>query len=359
MPYSAIAAAALALCVTAAPCLSQDAVEATPRVWMCRKDAWQLGSKPAAWQSVGQRCDVITLYIDQIVKAENAELRRFADTVRGRGIHVAIECAGLCNWRARFGNRAAELSFRDEFRKVKPLLAAGGKVNYLQMDGPFRRMLYQKVDGRMSRTEHQSLRSAAAGLVAVMRLWREAVPGLEFYLLTNFPNWGYGSYPAYHSWRYTGEGVMGWGDYKKVLSLAVEQTRSAGIPLRGLTVDNPYDYAIGAFRSNQPAVTRDVDWIKRIRELEDEVEAQGLEFGLIFNSSRAGSPEGGSDAAYSAETLAFVDLYRTRGGTPANYMVQSWYHYPSAYLPETTPRTMTHLVGEVIRRVKAGAAAGQ
>ena len=335
--------------------LGQTAGPRAPRIWMCRKDAWVLGAQPEAWEFVGKHCDVIKLYIDQIRRADEADLRRFAQVVEARGIEIAVECAGLCNWRAKHGDHAGEMSFQDEFRKVKRYLDAGGRVKYLDMDGPFRRMFYQRTKAGMTRSDYHTLDTAAQELVDAMRLWREAVPELEFYLLTNFPNWGYGEHPAYHSWRFAGEGKMGWGDYKRVLATAIDRTNEAEIPLRGVTVDSPYDYTIGAFRSNQPAVTRGVDWIGRIRELEDDVEARGLEFNLIVNSSRAGSPKTGSDELFAQETLAFVDLYRDRGGTPCAYIIQSWYDYPTAYVPETQPGTMAHLMKQAVVKLRPDA----
>lgn len=320
-----------------------------PGLWMCRKDPWILGEQPEQWSDVAGRVDVIKLYIGQINKADEDDLRRFARVVNARGIRIAVECAGLCDWRARFGDRAAELSFQDEFRNVKRYLDAGGHVHFLDMDGPFRRTRYQRVDGKPTRTEHHTLESTAQELVEVMELWREAVPGIEFYLLTNFPNWGFRDYPGYHAWDYTGEGEKGWGDYADVLEIAVETTNEAEIPLRGITCDNPYDYATGQSRSNQPDVTGGVDWTQRVLDLEKAVHDKDLEFGLIFNSQRPGARRGGSDKAYSRETLEYIKLYHSRGGSPDNVIIQSWYHYPSAWVPETEPYTMTHLVLQVAR----------
>lgn len=349
---------AVALGIIASTGNAQTEASSDPQVWMCHHEPWELGADPEAWAGVAKGCDVITLYIDRVAKADLQDLRRFAEVVRRHDIEVAIECAGLCDWRASFGDRAAEMSFRDEFRKVKRFLdpitegGAGGRIDYLQIDGPFRRMLYQRSGRRMERTEYQTVESAGRELVEVLRLWRDAVPGIEFYLLTNFPNWGYRGGPGYHGWSYTGQGTQGWGDYAEILAKAVAATKEGGIPLKGITVDNPYDYAIGEHRSNQPDVTEDMDWLARIRRLEDDVKAHGLRFGLIFNSQRAGDKETGSDELYENETLEFLDLYCKSGGRPDNVIVQSWYHYPLRVIPETAPGTMTHLVGLVIERVR-------
>ena len=339
------------------PAGETEAIVSEPMVWMCHHEALTLGADPEAWAGVAKSCDVITLYIDRVAKADLEELRAFAEVVDKHDIQVAIECAGLCDWRARFGDRAAELSFQDEFGKIKRFLApvseggAGGRIDYLQIDGPFRRMLYQRTGQRMKRTEYQTVESAGKELQEVLKLWREAVPGIAFYLLTNFPNWGYGGGPGYHGWSYTGQGTAGWGDYAEILAMAVAVTNEGGIPLKGITVDNPYDYALGEYRSNQPDVTKDVDWLARILQLEEHARARGLRFGLIFNSQRAGSDKTGSDAIYEEETLKFLDLYFERGGRPDDVIVQSWYHYPVRVVPESTAGTMTHLVGKVIQRL--------
>jgi len=355
VPTIVIVAAVWSLALSTA--WSETNGPAEPQFWMCHHEAWELGAEPDAWPRVAERCDVITLYIDRVAQANLEDLRRFAKVVRERDIQVAIECAGLCDWRARFGDRAAEMSFQDEFRKVRRFLdpvadgGAGGRIDYLQIDGPFRRMFYQRNRRRMERNEYQTLESAGRELVEVLRLWREAVPGIEFYLLTNFPNWGYRGGPGYHGWPYTGQGTMGWGDYAEILEMAVAVTSEGGIPLKGITVDNPFDYAIGAHRSNQPEATANVDWLARIRQLEDDVKAKGLRFGLIFNSQRGGGKETGSDEVYEKETLEFLDLYDKCGGRPDNVIVQSWYHYPIRVVPESTPGTMTHLTRQVIQRV--------
>jgi len=339
----------LACCLSAAP--------APPEVWVCGRQPWVLGRTPEAWAATQSRVDGLTLFIDQVKTAELADLQALVEVCDQAGIAIGIECAGLCDWRAKEGDQAGELSFADEYRKVERLVTpvaeggAGGTIAYLQMDGPFRRMLYQKVDGAMTRGDSQTIESAAAELVDAMRLWRTRLPALQFHLLTNFPHWGWGDYPAYHGWAHTGEGTKGWGDYRVVFDLAVQTTAEAGLPLCGLVVDNPYDYAIGAFRSNQPAVTAGVDWIARVRDLEEHAKAAGLEFSLIINSSRAGA-DAASDQLYADETLAYLERYRAAGGTPTRWVVESWYQRPKAWLPETRPESLIGLAREVARRVQ-------
>jgi creatinine amidohydrolase len=128
---------------------------------------------------------------------------------------------------------------------------------------------------------------------------------------------------------------------------------AAGIPLAGITVDNPYEYLIGEHSSVSLKDPKSVDWLKRVRSYEDFARERGLEFNLIVNSERGGNE---SDELFYRETLQMVDTYRKAGGRPARWLVQSWYPHPKQIEPETAPHSMTALVKAVIEKVQAGAA---
>jgi len=330
-----------------------------PRVWMCKGNFAELAAvDQRTWRFVQAYCKVIKVYIDEIPKVRIEDLRKFAELCAANRIEVAVECAGLCDWRSSAGKNTAKLSFQDEFAKVKRYIkpveegGAGGKIKYLDMDHPITRLIYQTVNGRETKADFHTLGSASDQLVEVMKLWRDKIPDIEFCFLTNFPNYGWADYPAYHAWDFTGEGEKGYYDAKAELETVIKKTAAAGIPLKGITVDNPYDYATGQHFSNQPSVTTGVDWVQRLRDLQDFCKQNKLEFGLIFNSERAGSEGSGSDELYFKETLDFVDLYCSTGSIPDYYIIQSWYKHPSAYVPETEPYTMTNLVMEVILKLR-------
>lgn len=92
-----------------------------------------------------------------------------------------------------------------------------------------------------------------------------------------------------------------------------------------------------------------VDWISRLRDLENYVESQGMEFNLIVNSVERLEVDA---ATYCEETLALIDLFENAGGTPKRYIVQSWGHHPAKMLPESDPVSMTGLTRAVIMKVK-------
>jgi hypothetical protein len=93
----------------------------------------------------------------------------------------------------------------------------------------------------------------------------------------------------------------------------------------------------------------DVDWVERVRDFERYARSEKLEFNLIVNCQDGGKD---SDALFSRNTLTYVDLYRNAGGRPDRYIVQSWYDHPKCIVPDTEPGSMTHLVAEIIRRVR-------
>ena len=175
---------------------------------------------------------------------------------------------------------------------------------------------------------------------------QEVHPKTRFWLLTNFPDWGY---QGDVSCQARGPQRQDYGDYDEVIRVVPRKLRAASISLAGVTVDNPYDHLVGEHPSVDFKDPKSVDWIKRVRRYEDFAREQGLEFNLIVNSERGGHE---SDGLFCRETLQMVNTYRKAGGQPTRWLVQSWYLYPKQTLPETAPHTMTALVKVVIERAR-------
>jgi len=92
--------------------------------------------------------------------------------------------------------------------------------------------------------------------------------------------------------------------------------------------------------------------LSRIWELEELVESREMEVNLIYNHAASGDFSRGSPKDYSIETLSYIDSYEEAGGSPNGYLIQSWYFHPEAWVPETTPYTMTNLTLEAINKIK-------
>jgi hypothetical protein len=229
-------------------------------------------------------------------------------------------------------------------KKIAKVVEAGGKVDYLSLDHPVRRLMSPDSGAK----GFDSFEKAVDQLVIYMKTVRATYPDIQFFDISNFPNWGYRGGISYHA---LGLNRQEWGDYFDVLQLLIRKSREAGVSISGVSVDNPYDYATGRTKSHSLADPTQVNWMKRIVDLEKYVEGEGLEFNLMINCETAG---GASDEEYYHDTLAFLDAYRAAGGSPKRYLVQSWYKHPVAVVPETAPFTMTALTKEVIERVKGG-----
>ncbi|MCL5270023.1 MAG: hypothetical protein M1457_05620, partial [bacterium] len=316
-------------------------------IWFGKFQPWDLGTSNQ-WEFSKYNADVLLMFIDQINQADINDLRDLVTVLNRYNIKVAVEMGGLVDWRASYGDQSGEESATIEMGKVKKFTdpvehgGAGGKITYIDMDGPIRRMLYPAPD----RTEKgwHTVDSATDELVDSIRMWKTAYPDVKIFVLTNFPNWGWKGGPAYHNFSYTA-GAQGYGDYHQVIQMIVAKTRAAGLPVSGVTVDNPHDYANYVFTSNQPSVTAGIDWFARMLDLEAYIEGEGLDFNLIFNCSKGGTPaRGGTNQLYHDHSLQYVDEYHSRGGTPARYIFESWYTLPSIWVPESDPYSMMGLV---------------
>ncbi|MCL5270908.1 MAG: hypothetical protein M1457_10265 [bacterium] len=312
-------------------------------VWMCHADAAALAAPGAQWEHVKANLPVLEMFIDRVgSRYSDGELRAIADMCRRNRIRIAIECGGPLGVTAPDATEG-ETSARIELKKIARLARAGATPDYLNLDHPIRRIN----EAAERNGTAFSLDQAVAELVDYMKAVRAVYPQIQFYLLSNFPNWGWKGERSYTG--QTGK-PMGWGDYYPVVTKAIDAANAAGIPLAGVTVDFPYDYATGLVRhpgfANDPQRT---DWIARIRELENLVHGRGLKFTLIVNSQRGGARD---PKLYSEDTLAYIDLYRAAGGKPDVWLVESWYRYPRRVVPETEPYTMTNLVWEVMKKVE-------
>ncbi|VAX40819.1 hypothetical protein MNBD_PLANCTO03-2064, partial [hydrothermal vent metagenome] len=330
---------ALACALLAAPTAAQPskvggiAPDPAPTVWMCDAGLTTIDT-PDGWECTLANIDIVKLYIDEINSASQADLIAMVQLLNYYDIDIAIELGGLVDWHADKGKQSAEMSFANEFAKVRKLTdpidqgGAGGSVAILDMDGPIRRMLWPN----NTNPGYHTLETATDELADVMLLWADALPGAQVSLLINFPNWGWKGEPAYNNLGLP-PGPLGYGDYFDAFVMAVAKTQTAGAPLVSVTIDNPYDYAIGEHNSNQDRLIAGIDWMGRILDLEAESTRQSLAVNVVFNSERGGQTSG---ALFAADSLAFIDLYLARGGTPEGAIMQSWYPYPDTILPETT-----------------------
>ncbi len=316
-----------------------------PEVWLCTAAAFDLAGADARWDFVKQHLAGIQLYIDKVNKAAAGDLRALAALVKKTGVKVSIECGGTLGFAPLDGTNG-EQSARIELAKIDKWYAAGGKVDYLNLDGPVRRLRYP-TRGRKRVPGFTSVQQCARELADYMRAVNRRHPEIQFFLLTNFPNWGYRGGVSYHG---RGENRQDWGDYDEVVRTVLRVLDEEGVRLAGVTVDNPYEYLIGEHFSVTLKDPAEVNWLRRVRTYEEFIRARGLQFNLIVNSEAGGKE---SDRAFSARTLKMLDMYLASGGRPTRYIVQSWYKHPKTIVPEDEPHSLTGLVKAVMERLQA------
>lgn len=331
----------IAMSMLVACAAAQSVWAESAEVWMCHRTPDVLFEEGAEWDLVKGNLDVLQVYIGWVEKCSPDRLKKLATVLNENDIKLAMECGGTLEF-APLDDTNGERSAEMELPKIRELADAGITLSYLCIDGPVSRIFHT---GRAG-TGFDSVDRCVDELVDYLRAVRAVFPHIQFYVITNFPNWGWKGGVWYHA---HGPNRNSWGDYYDVIRTIIKKTREADVEIRGVQCDNPYDYAIGEVRSAKLADPTEVDWLGRVRELEEYVESERLEFNLIINSERAGNE---SDRAFYEETLKLLNTYRASGGTPKRYVVQSWYPYPKKVAPEAEPFTMTALVKEVIKRVK-------
>jgi alkaline phosphatase len=336
----------------------------TPEVWIGLLPLDVLIGRTPEWAFVASHLDGVKLWTQQIVFPSEKwpfqggihtpdALERLMAEFGRIGIPVIQEKTGfpitvsipdneaMVGQAGPFDDSIVGRAAAANIAQIQKLKDMGANVTAVDMDG----FLYHLINPGAGEYGFTNYDDAARICALWMLEVEKAHPGLRFYELTNFPNWGYQGAVNF-------QGTMGWGDYDTALRAQIRQARLHKAPLAGVTVDNPYDYILGEVSLPDGRFDpKKVDWVGRVLELERFVKGEGLEFNLIINSQRAGerTPE-----EYYRETLDFLELYRSRGGKPDRYVVQSWYTQPTRdqVLPETEPHTFMNLVREVITRVK-------
>lgn len=325
-------------------------------VWLCHHDIEALADSAADWDFVREHLDGVKVYVGNVtgtrkhVRISDQNLTALASILEKNGIQLAMECGGTLG----HFNNAGPVGLRSaatEMKRIDRITSLGGTLHYLDMDGPISRTLWSgrhRFDHKeRGNTGYDTVDRCVAELIAYMQAVNRRYPDLKFFTITNFPNWGWKGGTSYHARH---ENNQDWGDYYDVISTLLRQAKTAGIKnLVGVTVDSPYHYTVGRVRSVNLQDPSKVDWVARLRDLEEYVEGQGMEMNLIVNSVERGEVDA---QTYCAETLALIDLFERAGGTPARYIVQSWGHHPEQMLPESDPVSMLGLTKAVICRVK-------
>ena len=305
-------------------------------------------SSYSQWEYVRANLDGWLLHINRIgrthaARLSDADFRAMIDIMKENGIELHVETKSYYVDEGR-GTDIQNIGRYDAERDISFLQRVydeGFSVADLNLDGA----LFDYTKLGLSQEE------AMANLVVYYAMVHEKWPDIRLNLLINLPNWGWKGVPAYRT-DIPGN-AMYMGDAYAVYGILVDGLKNAGVPLAGVVVDNPFDYAMGIREmSGSEATGADLvgtDWMGRILELEGMVHADGLGFSLIFNSQRGGETGG---SLYTYDTVGFINRYYQRGGNPDVCIMESWYRNPKEWLPESDTTTMAGCVKASIEAVR-------
>ena len=291
-------------------------------------DASQMWERLDDWPRTRAQTDVVSFYVQAVGEDHRGHATAAVQALTGLGIDIAVEAGGTLASEG-CGDDVGSRSADAELARLETITAAGGRLSWLSLDGPISRTIETGRPSNCGFTLDQSVEALADYIDRV----REAHPGVKVGWLVNLPNWSYGGIEAYQC------ATKDYGDLQTTLDAVVQGLAARGQVLDYLMVDEPYDYSHGLVDSNCHADPTSVDWMGRLRALEDQVRGHGLDFAQIYNSSRGGAT---SNALFHADTVAQAQAHRNAGGRPDIRLVSSWYTYPDIVMPETTPHTFSH-----------------
>jgi len=292
-------------------------------LWMLPNRWSELFTRPEEWTGVQGRLHVAKLYIGWIDTASTATLRGAVDVMEANHIAAAVELGGLRDWECS-GSRIAAI----ELAALEKLTAAGGALSFVLLDDPFGYTMERANPQGCGYSAHR----VAQELVDFIRPLRQAHPGVQVGLIEPVPWFWVGEYPNHPG--------NDFGDLPALLDTLQAVLAGAGDGIDFFHADSPYDWT-----EAHPA-----KWAKLV-ELEREVEARGLSFGLIYNTENDGFA---TDKLFYDQTLAALDAFWAAGGTPDHFVVQSWYAVPTRMGPEGLAFTFANVMRDFISRYDLG-----
>jgi hypothetical protein len=329
------------------------------QVWLYMKDISAF-SDTSSWQYTFENTDVVVINISVIKKLNAADINKLTEVINASNIKLAVECSGLVSvfGTDTFHNAEKSMAYnsvnhtqKGEYTYLAPLIDSGCKIDYLIFQNSVTNAIYPNADYKTTDNRFMTIAEAVSQTVEEMKCWREHLPAVQFLLYTDYYNYGWKGETAYNL-VYNNE--FGAGDYYYELSLAAETAETAGIPLFGLVVNDPYDYAMGRHSGDlKTAETPSrTDWMARLCDLENECNTRGLNFILTLNCDSSG--KNGSDEKYYNDLIHFMNKYTEAGGTPEAFIIRGGSSYPSYIVPETADFSLTYDASKFIANIKNG-----
>lgn len=243
---------------------------------------------------------------------------------------------------------------------VERFYSFGGEISRIYIDHPWQiRWQQNPTNDRLVVSTGMTMQQTAEELTDLVEIIHTNYPNWEIFLLPNFVNYGWKGDRAYRS--SSGE-LLGVGDFYDELTTIYSNLTSNGLPLNGVLIDFPYPSAAGITVPLDDVYNGppdEFDWFARIRDLENETEALGLQFGIINNSNGGAVGQG---YTFYEDSLSYLETYTGAPyyGTPALWAPRTWYtDKPPEQVPEICRinsdggnYTMSGIVNATTDRVK-------
>lgn len=306
----------------------------TPSLFTVPPDS--LFTQQKAWQEVLTELDFYKFYSLQVI--DEGDIRRtrispdlFTDFTTAKEIEIGIETGSF-----HFESPNAELLTELQF---EPIIAAGGKITTVHLDGPVRRL----IQGINNHPKAMSLPETADRLALFWQNIHQRYPGIKIGLITNLPNWDYSDELPGYVGRFTDSTGH---TYREVLDALYEKITAVGEKIAFIEVDCPYNY----FRQKE-TLRKDgkIDNGKKLRALSAWCWQRDIQFHVIVNSE----VKSASARTYYEDVMQYLLALRRENVFPDKFLFQSWYKYPRENLPENKKYTFMNTVRDGIILLRA------
>lgn len=295
-----------------------------------------LFTQSETWQEVLAGVNFYKFYSMQVINEGSVWRTRitpdlFTDFVKANGIEIGIETGSF-----HFESPNAELLTELQFKSI---IAAGGKIATVHLDGPVRRLLR----GINNHPKALSLSAAADRLALFWQNIHRKYPGIKIGIITNLPNWDYSDELPGYIGRFTDSTGH---TYQEVLDVLYEKITAAGEKIAFVEVDCPYNY----FRQKE-TLRKDgkIDNGEKLRSLSAWCWQRDIQFHVIINSE----VNNASAKTYYEDVMQYLLALRRENVFPDKFLFQSWYKYPRENLPENKKYTFMNTVRDGIILLQA------
>ena len=223
----------------------------------------------------------------------------------------------------------------------KPIADAGGKIDSLHIDGPFRILcgpIYNPDKGRehikkafKRLTPEEAYQQMIEFTQEIKRVWPHCKVGLTM----NLPNWRYSRELDWHDGAdYSTK--LGGIYFMDLLEGYRQALKKEGMPLDFLEIDYPYNYYLKNERNGE-----------KFRNLQVWCTRNKVPYHHVVNTT----PKAGAKSFHDG-VMAYIERLHQDQIRPDLMLIQSWYKQPATHVPETEQYTSTYVGLKAAQKIK-------